>query len=354
MPEKADFNLLCWGGYEEPALLDPFAAEHGITARGETFVSDSAAAGRLVEGAGFDVANLNNPFARDLLYPQGVIRALEKERFAPHFDRMLPEFRDLYRCGYSADGTEIIGVCQRFGPFNLVVDTRRLGREAAEEAGFELPKDPALRGRYGVLEFEDFNLFHIAITAGIDPFVPLGPDALAAFERTARLWFEGAALVTSDPDLLNRALVQGEIDFYLSGGLFSASPVRRDGVRTVCAVTPRRGPIAGKGAIVFMEVTSAIAHPAASPHGADFLEYILRPEVALRVALAQGSLNPVAQMGDPAVMRGFSRDALEIIQWESLAEDVARCAHYRIPPDRAELRRRLAAARRAARPSSVC
>ncbi len=99
MPERADLNILCWEGYEDPNVIEPFTERHGYSVRAETIVSDADAAARIVgpERSSWDVVNLNNPFARETLYPAGAIRALPRDRFADEYDRLLPQFDDLYR-----------------------------------------------------------------------------------------------------------------------------------------------------------------------------------------------------------------------------------------------------------------
>ncbi len=350
MKREADLNVLCWEGYDDAAFLAPFAQEHGITARGETLLSDADAVGRLLAGetALWDVVNLNNPFAREVLYPRKLIMPLDADRFGRHVERMLPQFAHLYRWAHSRDGGAILGICQRFGPFNLVVNTDRLARSTAEDEGFDLANDPANAGRYAILTYPDFNVFHVCIGAGLNPFKPQDEAGLAAFEATARRWFSGARLVTEDHLTLNRALIEREIDFYISGGVYTASPARLAGHGQVRAVTPRRGPIDGRGGIVFIEVTSVTDHPATSPLAEAFLAYLLRPEVATAIAFAAGTCNPVAQMGDPAVMRAFSAAQLDAIQWDTIEEDIGRCAEYAIAPSYDALLARLVTAKRAA------
>ena len=353
MPERADLNVLCWEGYEDPDVVEPFTERHGCSVRAETIVSDADAAARIAgpERSLWDVVNLNNPFAREALYPAGAIRALPGDRFADERDRWLPWLDDLHRWTRSRDGNDVVGVGQRFGPFNIVVDEGRIARDTAESEGFLLADDPANRGRYGVLEYDDFNIFHVCFAAGLDPFGTLSAAQLDAFEAKARQWFAGAAVVTADHVEMNRALVDGAIGFYLSGGLYTASPARRDGRRRVRAVTPRSGPVGGKGAVVFLEVTSVVDHGGDPAPALAFLEHVLAPEIAPAVAFARGSCNPIAQMGDARVRERFTPDQLDVLQWESLEEDVARCVPYRIPPDHGELLRRLRAAKGAARRS---
>ncbi len=325
-------RILCWEGYDDPAVLDPFAAERRIETHAETLLSDWDAARRLAAGdaAHWDILNINNAYVAKYLHPRGLIRELDPKRFRS--GDPLPAFGGLDRWARSATGARL-GICQRFGPFNLVVNTDRIDLGSAEDQGFALADDPASEGRFGLLYYEDFNLFHMCIGAGIDPFAHLDEDAEAAFAQTARRWLDAAKLVSDDHHALNRALIAGDIDFYLSGGIFTASPARLAGHRQLRAVTPRTGPIGGRGGIVFAEITSVLEHPGTSAHAEAFLDYLLSPEAAKRIAFTPGTCNPVAQMGNEAVRASFTAEQLDAIQWDTLEEEIARCADYDIMPN---------------------
>ena len=333
-------HLLCWEGYDSPGVLEPFERRGSTRVDARTLLSDAGTAEDLLAGrAACDVLNINNAWIRGSLHPAGLVRVLDPERFEPVFDRMLPEFDRLYAWTRDHQGA-LIGVCQRFGPFNLVVNTNRIARASAEDQGFELANERSPRP-YGILLYEDFNLFHVCIGAGLDPFSSLGEDEKGRFDATARRWFDGATVVTDDHFELNRALVDGTIDFYLSGGIYTASPARLAGHSEVRAVTPRSGPIGGRGGIVFTEITSVLEAAPRSGEAEDFLEYLLEPETARRVALSERTANPVAQMGMPEVFERFTARELDAIQWDGLEEDIARCADYDLMPDHADLLRRL-------------
>ena len=341
-------DLLCWEGYESSRVLEPFERRRSTRVRARTLLSDAATAADLLAGrTSCDVLNINNAWVRGSLHPAGLVRALDPERFEPHFARMLSGFDRLYAWARDDHGA-LIGICQRFGPFNLVVNTHRVDRASAEDQGFELANERIPRP-YGILLYEDFNLFHVCIGAGLDPFSSLNEDDIAHFEATARRWFSGATVVSDDHFALNRALVDGAIDFYVSGGIYTASPARLGGHLEVRAVTPRSGPIGGQGGIVFTEITSVLASAPQTGEAEDFLEYLLEPETAFRAALVERTANPVAQMGMPEVFERFTARELEAIQWDGLEEDVARCADYNLMPDHAVLLSRLRSAARAER-----
>lgn len=336
MSFQRPLRLLCWQGYDHPDIIGPFEKRHGIRVSPQTLISDAATARLLLEQRiEHDVLNINNAYVAKRLHPAGRVLALDEDRFAPAFEQMLPQFRHLYRWARSESGETLIGICQRFGAFNLVINSKLVSRSRAEDEGFNLTEDTSLP--FGVLQYDDFNIFHVCIAAGLNPFVPLTPEEMSRFEHTARFWFERATIATDDHHALNRALVDHTIAYYLSGGVYTASPARLAGRHEVEAITPRKGPIDGRGGIVFTEISSALAHTKPNPLALSFLDYMLEPETAIRIAFVEGTCNPVVQMGDPKVMSAFNREQLDAIQWDTLEEDIARCADYDIVPDHREL-----------------
>ena len=75
--------------------------------------------------------------------------------------------------------------------------------------------DPAMKGRYGILAYDNWNIFHLCLTAGIDPFKVKTDDEVAKFEETTRRIVNGAKLITDDFVQINLAMLNGEIDFIL-------------------------------------------------------------------------------------------------------------------------------------------
>ena len=330
-PERP-LRLLCWEGYDQPQVTAPFTARTQVAIEAGTHISDATTAGMLRVGQSkWDVLNINNAYVKKDLWPRGCIEALPLSRFELAFDRLLPQFQRLYHWARAPGSGELVGICQRFGAFNLVINTRLVSRARAEDEGFALAEDPSIP--FGVLAYDDFNLFHICIAAGVNPFEALNQSQFDAFGRAAAHWFARAHLVSDDHHRLNRALIEGEVACYLSGGVYTASPVRLAGHSEIVAITPATGPIEGRGGIVFTEVTSLLRRPDLHPGAQQFIAYLLEPETAVRVALSPGTCNPVAQVGDPRVMRAFSREQLNAIQWDTLEEDISRCADYDLIPD---------------------
>ena len=325
-------NILCWEGYNSDDVLGPFRAAHpGASVNAESGTSDPSMINKLRAGEVnvWDLINVNQPWARDQLYPENLIRPLNKERFMPLFEKMLPQFAEPYPLSFADDG-ELIGMPQRFGPFSFVVNTDKISREMAEDEGWNLFLDEGMKDRFGVLTYDNWNVIHLCLTAGLNPFEPVEGGDLDTFRATADTIFGGAKLLTDDLVAMNTALINGEIDAYFTGGTYTASPARLDGATNIRGVTPNSGPVDGKGGVVWIELTSAVNNPDPSDLAEDFLEFVQSPEISKAVAFAEGTYNPVSQMGDEGVMATFDEEELDAIQWDSLDEEMSRSLDYSV------------------------
>jgi spermidine/putrescine transport system substrate-binding protein len=275
-----------------------------------------------------------------VLYDGHYIRAINASHFESSISDQFSWLNELEKWTRADDGN-LIGISQRFGPFNMVVNTNRISSTSAGDLGFNIVEEVAGDRPYGILQFPEFNIFHICIAAAINPFAQLSRDQLDRFEQMAVYWFSHATLVSDDSKKLNQGLIDGTIDFFVSGGLFTSAAARLAGQSQIKCVTPSRGPIDGRGAIAFMEITSL---PSASKNqelGIRYLDYLLESDVVLEIAMNPEVCNPVSQMANPSLFDRLPKNYLEAIQWDTLEEDIARCAAYDIPPNFSDLSFRL-------------
>jgi len=341
-------NILCWEGYNSDTVLNPFREAHpGATVRAESGTSDPEMINRLRAGeiGTWDLINVNQPWARGELLRDNLLKPLNKERFMPYFEKMTPEFAKPYALAF-ADNGDLLGMPQRYGPFSFVVNTDKISIETAEEQGWNLFFDPAMKDRYGLLTYDNWNVIHLCLAAGLDPFKPVEGDDAAKFAETCKQIVGGAKLMTDDLVAMNTALINGEIDAYFTGGNYTASPARYDGASFVRAITPRSGPVGGKGGVVWVELTSAVNNPDPSSLAEDFLEFVQQPEICKAVAFSEGTYNPIAQMGNPEVMALFDEEMLDAIQFDTLEAELARCVEFDVVPSYDALLAAYVAARR--------
>jgi len=347
IPRKT-LSCLCWEGYQQPSVASLFRKASGYGLNSQTHISDYVAADKILTETGhWDLININTPFVRDVLSPAGCIHRLPPDRFSKYIDLIEPPYRRFAAACVDAAGN-ILGVPQRFGPFNLVVNMRRISIGMATDQGFNLVHDPALKGRFGILSYDEFNIMHIALNAGLNPFIAMEDMALRRFSATAMLWHSAAAFVSDDHMQMNAMLIDGAIDFYLSGGIYTASPARLAGHEEVYAVTPANGPVDGKGAVAFVEINAVVNHSALPVAAAEaFIDFIAGDEGAFAASNAAGACNPVVQMGRRSVKARFSSAQLKAMQWDTLLNDLSSCAEYALIPNYTALKQILHDARNA-------
>ena len=75
-----ELNILCWEGYNSAEVLDPYRKLRGATVSAESATNDPTMVNKLRAGETkiWDLVNLNNPWARKALYPEGLITPLKK------------------------------------------------------------------------------------------------------------------------------------------------------------------------------------------------------------------------------------------------------------------------------------
>ena len=148
---------------------------------------------------------------------------------------------------------------------------------------------------------------------------------------------------------MNQALVSGEIDFHLTGGTYSVRRPAPTAISTSAASRPKKGPMAGgKGGIPGSR----------SPRSSTIRRYRRWRRTSSNMsriagdvahgAFAEGTFNPVTQMGNTDCFELFTAEELDIIQWDSLEEEMARSVEYDIVPDYDKLLDIMTAAKREA------
>lgn len=334
--EKAseELALLTWDAYADPRLLNLWREQTGQPIRYEIHVSDPTSVNRLRAGetAVWDFINLNNPWARKELWPAGLIRDLPRERFEPLYEKMYEKFAPPYHWAMSEDGEHLLGVVQRFETFDFVVNSDVISPALAKDEGWDIFNNPDFADRYGILAYEDWNVMDICMGAGIHPFRDKSEEDYESFASTAKRWIDNARMITTDFAQLNLAIMNGEIDAYFTGGTYSITSARLEGVNNLYAITPSSGPADGKGGINWIELNSAVANPEPQAAVLDFLEWITEPEPAWIVANGNGNLQPVSQMAQPEVLAKFDKAQLEALQWDEFDERIENAVEYDIVP----------------------
>lgn len=334
---EKELNIYCWEGYNSDKVLDPFRREFDTNVKAQGLISDPDAVNQLRAGdtKTWDIINLNNSWGRRQLYPENLIKPLNKARFEPLWEMMLPEFKWPYHWAMSEDGEHLLGMIQRYGPSGINVNTDKVSAKTAADEGYDMFLSNDFKGKYAVLMYDDWVIMHAAMAAGFSPFRKLTEAEIEKFEAVMRTVINNAAFLSDDMNAIALNMINGEIIGSFPGSVYTISAARFDGNLNMMNIIPDKGPAetGGKAGVCWMELTSTVNNPQLSPRAEDFLEYCFRPETAKNVSFAEGTYNPVAQMGDKRVMELFSSEELAAIQFDTISESMAKCADFDTIPD---------------------
>ncbi len=344
---RKELNLHAWEGYTEEPVLDPFAREVGANINAQMLISDPSAVNNLRSGgvSTWDIINLNNAWQRKELYPEGLIVPLDAEKFKPLYQMNTEGFQWPYHWAMDASGEKLLGMIQRYGPSAMAINSDTVDPKTIETGGY-MEMIEGAKGQYGILDYENWVIMHTCMAAGFTPFRKHTDAEMAAYRDLIFKVFNNAKKVSDDQATLARDMITGEIVGTFPGSVYTVSAPRNEGETQIMCVVPKEGieetrtadKPDGQAGIIWIEVTSLVANPDPTPLAEAFLIYCHTPEAAYRVSTkAPGTLNPVVQMGDQAVLEQFSDDELESIQWGDggawLAESVSRCIDFDINPD---------------------
>ena len=262
---------------------------------------------------------------------------------------MLPAFKPPYKWAMDDAGAELLGMAQRFGPYSFVVNTDKISRADRRGSGLEpVERSGQCQASTASSNRTTGTSSTSACIAGFDPFKVHTDEEVAKFTETAKRVFKGAKVV-GDIATMNQALISGEIDFHMTGGTYSASPARADGNPNIRGITPKSGPMNGKGGISWIEITSTVNNPRA---------VAARRRVPRICAGARRWPTPWPSPRAPSIrwrrwaIRSasslFTKEELDAIQWDSLDEEMSRCVEYDIVPDYDKLLDIMTAAKREA------
>ena len=320
-------KIVCWEGYNQQKFLNdyPFKVNSRI------FMSDFLITNDIKKKlVNCDVININNAFIRDNLWKHNLIKELDYNKYSSVYSDYLKNFLYLSKWTKSIDGKKIIGVAQRFGNLNYVINSNSIKPKTAELEGYNLIKDR--KNKYGILLFEDFNIMQISLSCGVNPFKKLNHQEILKFKKNCLLWFENATVISDDYLVLNKLLNKKKIDLYLTGGTYTCSIARKQGFNNILSIVPKNKVNKLKQGIIFTEITSILKKNYHTNYDS-FLDYILTSQKCYEIAMSKYTCNPILQMGSSKIFELFSKNDLNIIQWNSLQKSSSFSYEYQIVPN---------------------
>ena len=270
-------NLLCWSAYVPREVVDDFAKETGIDVSVENYASNEEMLAKLRAGAG----------SHDLVQPnEYVLQALiQEDRLAPIDHSAIPNLKNVAPefLSMSFDPENRFSVPYMAGTVGIVINTERVKDNIK---GYGDVFQPKFKKNIVVLDdareivswgLETLNL----------PINDISEENVAKVKPLLAKWLP---LVKTFSDSPGSALSNGEA---VLGVMWSG-----EGAKLLEQSNRFRWVIPVEGSHLFVD-SLAIPKKAAHPKNAHiFMNYILRPEVSVKISNAFPYLNPNAAARD--------------------------------------------------------
>lgn len=144
--QQPEINVLIWGGYEHPSLIQPFEKMYGVKVNYKTFFGGDAMFALFTQSKGiYDVVVVDPEYIQKL-YVLGRLRPLDPADF--DMSSYIPYFRTFPLSWI--DGKLYAPVVE-FGSLGIVYNTKHLTE--AEASSYSILSDPKVKGRVGAWDW---------------------------------------------------------------------------------------------------------------------------------------------------------------------------------------------------------
>ncbi len=302
-------NYMCWEGYNAPSILDPFQKKNDVSIAIDLITDSAGGFAKLAAGASrdFDLVSSDSPWIQRM-GPAGFCRFIDDKDFAAQYEDFYPQFRAPF-VPLQFEG-KATGLPTRWGWVGPTVNTKfdKLETWSSYAPVF----DPAYRDKICLLDWGDWPIMPLALYAGVNPYEELDQAALDEVRKVLRAAFKNTRAIVADLAVAQKGLLDGSFRALIGGGTYCTSSLRIKGHDYIQSIVPE--PKDGlKQGIIWMEATGLIDNGKNTQVAADFLKYIVSPDVAKQLAITDATCNLVPNSKAEAL---FSEDEKKALQMD--------------------------------------
>lgn len=310
IPARAASSLryMCWPGYDDPAVLEPFERAHGADIAVDAIIDSAGGFAKLATGGhrGLDLVSMDSPWIARM-GPAGLCDYLAESDVA----EARAGFYEVFQAPFAPlrHGNRIVGLPTRWGWVGPSINT-----------AFEKPEtwtsyapcfDRAYRDRICVMDWGEWPLVPMALHAGIDPYAPLATGALVELRRVLRALFKNTRAIVGDITRAQKGLLDGSFRTLVGCGTYCTSALRKAGHETVHTVVPdaRNGLRQG---VVWAEATAVVKGTPQAALARRFVRHLARPEIAATLAWTTATCNLVPVRAAEDLFSPWQKRALQM------------------------------------------
>lgn len=301
-------NYMCWEGYNAPSILDPFQKNNDVSIAIDLITDSAGGFAKLAAGASrdFDLVSSDSPWIQRM-GPAGFCRFIDDKDFTAQYEDFYPQFRAPFEpLQFEGKAT---GLPTRWGWVGPTVNTKfdKLETWSSYAPVF----DPAFRDKICLLDWGDWPIMPLALYAGVNPYEELDQAALDEVRKVLRAAFKNTRAIVADLAVAQKGLLDGSFRALIGGGTYCTSSLRIKGHDYIQSIVPE--PKDGlKQGIIWMEATGLIDNGKNTQVAADFLKYIVSPDVAKQLAITDATCNLVPNSKAEALFSEEEKKALQM------------------------------------------
>ena len=267
--QAQELNAPIWCDHADPALLEPFEAEHGVRVNVKEYEGT---------GAGLALVDQSQPGDWDVMVIDSidVRRGVERGLFAPLPEDQLPVeelYPEVRLDQFTTFEGERYGITEKFGYNAISYNSDNV--EAADMNRLAALSDAKYEGRLAIYDYYLPVMGLAALAAGKNT-ADLTADDLPAIRDVLLAWKANARLV-GEVVASQTALATGEVDILVGGGEW------------VTAVLAEENPalnfsIPEEGGVLWSQSLAMFADSKRKDLALKFIQYVMSPEGQARLA----------------------------------------------------------------------
>lgn len=304
----ATVQYMCWEGYNDPRIIDPFKAANNCDVTFDLIVDSPGGFAKLQAGASreVDIVSTDMPWVTRM-GPAGLSLDLDPAEYAEEFATFYPQFKPPYEPLLYEGKT--VGVATRWGWVGVCLNEKFDKAESWKT--YDPVFDPANSGKICVMDWGDWPILPMALHAGVDPYGPLDAKALDEVRKVLRAMFKNRPVLTGDLTLAQKGLLDGSLRGCIGAGSYLTSAIRKQGHKEVRSIVPdpRNGV---KQGIIWVEATAILKESDQPELAKKLLRHVVSKDSSKFLALLDTTSNVVTNAATESLLTDEEKDILEV------------------------------------------
>lgn len=284
----SNMNYMCWEGYNDPAIINPFEAAHDVSMSFDLIADSPGGFAKLAAGGHreFDAVSTDSPWIQRL-GPAGLCEFIDPEEFADVYATFYPQFQAPFE-PLQFEG-KTTGLPSRWGWVGPCVNTDFTS--ADDWRTWDAVFEDKNKDKVGIMDWGDWPIMPMVLHAGIDPYKELDAAELTEVRKVLRALFKNSRALFGDQSLAQKALLDGSVITLVGTGTYSTSGLRKAGFDQIQCVVPEKVGDFKKG-IMWLEATAIVKTPSDIELSKGLMRHLVSDDAAYALTMNEFTSNP--------------------------------------------------------------